>query len=193
MSLIQIYNNNRSFMLEIYIVMYIQTMSHPTYDFGFNLSPSQNITSTMLLRVCSDLTRIFNECYNTKDYLFEPERITEGGILWANWPGKDSEGYKSMRIRFHHYPGVDENFGVEPVTLFSLPDFTGQRIVKCDKSRKLMSTFLKAFRSAPPWNMEEIELFEDALYANSMPPAKGIITWKRKFKKPKAVVKAVKQ
>ena len=52
-----------------------------------------------IIELCNNLQNEFNNYYNTDDYSFSPERITEGGIVFNNF-NNNINTYKSMRIYF---------------------------------------------------------------------------------------------
>ena len=70
-------------------------------------SIDRTVTSADLLRACTLLGQAFTSEFGG-EYIFEPERISGGGVQWMSWPGKTLEQYKTMRLRFHKYPWVDE-------------------------------------------------------------------------------------
>lgn len=63
---------------------------------GFQLFSDKDITKKEFVSLCDNLQIIFNEHYNTTDYSFSPECISEGGIIFNNFNDKDK--YKSMRL-----------------------------------------------------------------------------------------------
>lgn len=94
----------------------------------FNLKPSAIITTTTIRDACRALTQRFNDHFQSTAYSFEPEAITEGGILFANWPDR-VDGYKSIIIRFggHKWPRITPEFGNVSLELFTPPENTKLR------------------------------------------------------------------
>ena len=65
---------------------------------GFILEAVKNVSKKEFIELCNNLKNEFNNYYNTDDYSFRPECITEGGIVFNNF--NDINSYKSMRIYF---------------------------------------------------------------------------------------------
>lgn len=83
-------------------------------------------------------------------YKLEPEGITEGGILMSEWPD-GYKGYKSMRMRFHRYPFVNDK--TDPSILLKTGHHEGRKL----------QTYLKAFYGAPRWTRHEVEVIANAV------------------------------
>lgn len=163
-----------------------------TYTDGFTLMPSRTITSTDLVNICKELTAYFNDKHKTTEYLLRPERICEGGIKWENWPGKSGRAYKSMRIRFDtrphgNYPHIRDidTFGDVPEILFDYPNQKEEKEEYRYKEEwecaNTLTTFLKAFRSAPAWTYSELNVFQCVLHKHGLPVPKKYITWAKPF------------
>jgi hypothetical protein len=142
-------------------------------------------------KVCG-LLKSLHETFG-EGHKFEPESITEGGIVWRQWPGKrpdDRESYKSMRFhpleaaitrkgRGQHRHGstdvgqwpwigrVDADGLIrEWQTSADKPIFAPRSSPSgtCNTDIRI-DTFLKAFRGAPVWTLDQLEKFEHAFTA----------------------------
>ena len=84
-------------------------------------------------------------------YVLEPEGISEGGVVFASWPGKKDRGaYKS--VRFHglrNWPFLQDTSDDTPIEL--------------DGSRTHLDFFLKAFYGAPPFTVHELAAVASAI------------------------------
>ncbi len=129
-----------------------------TYCSGFQLISQKNITKKEFVELCNDLQIEFNNYYNTNDYSFSPECISEGGIIFNNFENR-SEGYKTMRIYF-----TDKD---NSCRLNSLYDTINRNIkqewIKDENilinKNVYLGTYLKSFRNAPPWTNDELKIF----------------------------------
>lgn len=132
---------------------------HATYTHGPLFRPTRPITGQILLDTCHALEKAFNTKHNTDVYKFEPERISEGGIEWINWPGKTTEMYKTMRIYFSDYPWVDK-IEQDPLIVIDQRGSRPYGPATCHrKESPWMGTYLKAFHSAPKWTADELDIF----------------------------------
>lgn len=68
-----------------------------THCSGFDLKVEKTITNKDIVTLCESLELLFGEGYKSI-----PERISEGGIIMKDWPGKEDRQYKTMRIYFNH-------------------------------------------------------------------------------------------
>jgi len=76
-------------------------MSHlNTYCNGFELVSIKNISKKEFVELCNNLQKEFNDYYDSNDYSFSPECITEGGIVFNNFDEEDK--YKTMRIYYDY-------------------------------------------------------------------------------------------
>lgn len=118
-----------------------------TYCGGYRLKTSRTITTLDILQLCQDLRDTFNATYNSTEYEFEPEGISEGGIVFRSLPGNQ---YKTMRLGIYQcgkWPWVNiQKWKDDPIT-----------ILQADVE---VQTFLKAFDDAPLWTLQELKLFE---------------------------------
>jgi hypothetical protein len=124
-----------------------------TYTNGFRLTSLKIIKKQDFYILCKMLEQEFNSHYNTIEYEFEPEPITEGGILFKNMPGKKDKMYKSIRIYISHlgkYGHINDN---------SLEEWKNNQDILCNDKIKI-ETFLKSFNSAPIWTIEELNIFK---------------------------------
>ncbi len=136
-----------------------------TYSSGFDVKAQQPITTKTIVGIVDDLKRLFGNQYD-----FEPEPITEGGILWTQYPGKTDTSYKTMRFHFDSengkWPWIHtflqwRNNNAQ--TIWSNPPNQRGRTPKIEGG-----TFLKAFFGAPCWTIEEIDKFRSAFEHNGI-------------------------
>ncbi len=153
-----------------------------TYCNGFQLVAIKNISKKEFVELCIDLQNEFNNYYNTNDYFFSPECITEGGIIFNNFQG--SNGYKTMRIYF------TDKFGGKKDNLYGWinnnikDEWINDESILINKDNYL-GTYLKSFRNAPQWTNEELKIFEKCfikigLIINKLPLKKDL----KKYDKP---------
>ena len=127
-----------------------------TYTKGFELLITKPISTATLVRICEDINIAFQQIH--PEYTCEPERISEGGIIMTNFPGKKDNMYKSMRLRFENYPFVPPNVmevWKNDTTVIHCPS-----MLKCGKENRIQ-TFLKAFEYAPRWTDQELLIFKN--------------------------------
>jgi hypothetical protein len=105
------------------------------------------------------LKQAFNATFYSNEYDFVPEQITEGGILWKNWPNKKEYHYKSMRVYLNRYPVFNQGeFGKIPLN------------IHIQQIGKEVDTRLKSFYQAPLWTALELEIFADCLETIGLVP-----------------------
>lgn len=112
--------------------------SPSTYTNGPKFLVTHNVTKGDMVNIINELNEIF------KPITFEPEPITEGGLIW-----KGVWGFKTIRLCNgtwpHVYPDWRSTWPHNDEVIFH------EGNVHC--------TTLKAFYGAPKWTMEEIDKF----------------------------------
>ena len=113
------------------------------------------------------------------EYLFEPEKINEGGIKMKNWPKKKKGEYKTFRFWKYYGNGnwpwlydddiLDKWSNSEDKIIFDVV-YKPRELYKTkkhwldsyDKNEKilLIHLFLKAFHGAPCWTYDELNKIE---------------------------------
>jgi hypothetical protein len=139
-----------------------------TYCLGiiFYSNDKHYISKNDIYRLCLSLNSKFGE-----DYKFIPEAITEGGILMNNFPNKNDNSYKTLRIRpgdrnmcDGKWPWINEDFDIFEWKNNYDKIFINKKFIN-KKSKFLIPTFLKAFHGAPVWKKNELlkicEAFEE--------------------------------
>ncbi len=138
-----------------------------TYHEGPSLSTTRPITTHTILGIIQSLKELFGD-----EYDFEPEAISEGGILWTRYPGKEGKAWKTLRLRIDTgakrwpwiVPGTLQLWRVGgPETIWPLDPAKEKR-----RASLKGSTFLKAFLGAPCWTTEEVAKFCKAFKANGI-------------------------
>lgn len=145
-----------------------------TYTYGFNIKTDSVITTKMFVSIIDHLQGDFGAGYR-----FTPEAITEGGILFVDWPGRREGEYKTLRICLH---GSGDWPWVSDLTLDEWR--TGPEVVLWRIDRDLNrflegGTFLKAFYGAPCWTPVELRRFRDAFLAAGVKCLKKIPSAKK--------------
>lgn len=143
------YNNNLSW---CQVNPNIQTCKH-----GPNLYFTENISSHDIIKIINKLHILYGQ-----GYLFEPEPIREGGIIFKQWPGKVDNQYKSFRLHFNQYgdwPRITDN------TLKTWTDKESFVIWRGNgETQKYRGgSYIKAFRGAPKWTKDDKYKFSIAL------------------------------
>jgi hypothetical protein len=124
-----------------------------TYTTGLTLNTERIITKDDIITMCKLL--------NSKDEYsdlceFQPEGISEGGILFKFKDNLDKKWYKSVRLCVYYgqsngnWYWVNENY---------LSEWTGNSDVIFDKNVRF-TLFLKSFRGAPLFTVEELKIWE---------------------------------
>ena len=121
-----------------------------TYTHGFNLNVPSCLSKANIIEICKDLDRAFGP-----GNAFRPEPIGSGFLIWSEWPGKDEEGYKCMRLSRNggrHWPIIRED-------VMESWEGDGEPVIVKGK----YCTFLKSFGTAPKWTGEELGVIRECL------------------------------
>jgi hypothetical protein len=129
---------------------------------GFILEAVKNISKKEFIELCNNLQNEFNNYYNTDEYSFRPECITEGGIVFNNFNNFDNNinTYKSMRIYFveksntssrkkNLYGWINNNIADEWISDESI-------LINKDE---YIRTYTKCI-NAPKWDKYELTIFK---------------------------------
>ena len=139
-----------------------------TYTNGYTLISKKDITKKDIIELCELLTREYNN-----GYTFEPEGITEGGIIFKfpdsekKLPEFKDEKYKSVRLHFTNcryggrerylcysysgeWPWINKN------TIIEWKDDNHVLL----KEKHTIKIFLKSFHGAPPFTIDELKIWE---------------------------------
>jgi hypothetical protein len=117
-----------------------------TYTRGFTITSLNIIKKSDFYDLCKILSEEFNKYYNTTEYIFEPEPISEGGILFKQIPNMKNKMYKSMRIyisQYGNYGYINDNI---------LDEWKNNNDILCNKN-VVIDTFLKSFNDAHLWTI----------------------------------------
>ena len=122
-----------------------------TYTPGFYVTNDKNITKHDIITLCGLLN---NDPFYANLCTFEPEPITEGGIVFKF---SNPMWYKTMRFRPRRdgvrWPWINANVMTEW--------FENQDVVIHKKNT--FETYLKSFRGAPSFTIEELKIWETCL------------------------------
>ena len=124
-----------------------------TYTNGFEFRMREPLTKSGMVNICRSLERKFGD-----GNVFEPDRIGDGFIKWAAWPGKKSDqAYKCMRacgskVYTGSWPFVPDD---------AMTAWDGDYGVALGAGH--YDTFLKAFYSAPAWTVDELSCIKECL------------------------------
>jgi len=125
---------------------------------GFVMEALNDISKKEFVELCVNLQNEFNNYYNTNEYSFRPECISEGGIVFNNFNNKYM--YKSMRIYFTDknnpdtrvnslYGWINENIKDEWINDESILINNGDYIGTYNKCN-----------NAPKWTNHELQIFK---------------------------------
>ena len=123
-----------------------------TYCHGYEIKTTQDITKSHIVALC----QLANTRFKDQDIQLEPERISEGGILYK-FNNPESHKYKS--IRFHHgnTPSVEWPYIYQGDVM---DEWSQSNDIIFRKGIK-MDTFLKSFNGSPPFTIEELKIWEE--------------------------------
>ncbi len=128
----------------------------PTYSAGPVIVLRNAMTRHQFIDLCerasAELTKAGYGQQSETSVRLAPEGITEGGIEWTAWPGKEPKMYKTIRLGVDgpvRWPWISGDEAVSEEWRRA-PDET---LLARDK----YYTFLKAFYGAPKWTREEVE------------------------------------
>lgn len=119
-----------------------------TYTTGPRYLVSQNVTKQTFIKIIDEINAAFGEGYE-----FDLEPITEGGIIWRQWPGKLPGHFKTFRLCIRDWPDIAPSWKI----------IWQNNTEVVLKSGEIHFTTLKAFYGAPAWTMEEVEKFRSVL------------------------------
>lgn len=121
---------------------------------GLTLKTERIITKDDIITMCK-LLNSKEQYYNLCE--FQPEGITEGGILFKFKDNLNNKWYKSVRLCVHS----DESRGNWYwVSDDYLSEWTGDEDIIFDKNNKF-PTVLKSFGGAPLFTLEELKIWEE--------------------------------
>ena len=133
-----------------------------TYTDGYKLKTTRDVTKREFILLCNMLGDKFNEHYNTTEYVFAPEPVVEGGIIFSNFNTPDVAYKKTMRL----FP---ETFSPNSYDKGSLYGFIYPNVKETwiyDNSKLIeagttLGTCLKSFHNAPAWTKYELMIFKE--------------------------------
>jgi len=124
---------------------------------GFILEAVKNISKKEFVQLCNNLQIEFNNYYNTDDYSFRPECISEGGIIFNNFNNRNS--YKSMRMYF-----TDKNYVAKIKSLYGWindnikDEWMNDENILINEN-EYIKTYMKC-NNAPKWYKDELKIFK---------------------------------
>lgn len=118
-----------------------------TYTNGLSFITKKEITKNDIVTLCNLLNNhnLFNGVCT-----FEPEPITEGGIIFKYVNG-EYEWYKSIRFHSCNWCYITDN---PMINWLNNNDIVFNKDVR-------FNTYLKSFRNAPVFTQEELKVFEE--------------------------------
>ena len=146
-----------------------------TYTSGYTLKTERNITKNDIITMCKLLSsrdEYSNLCK------FQPEGITEGGILFKFKEGFDNRWYKTVRLCVYraesrgNWPWINENV---------MTEWIDSNDIIFNINNKF-TIFLKSFNGAPLFTIEELKIWEDCfnqigiIRVGKYPSKKSLIT-----------------
>lgn len=128
-----------------------------TYCSGLTFKTEKIITKNDIITMCNLLNN--REEYSSQLCTFEPEPITEGGIVFKF--KNNSEWYKSVRLcvhsvvnyggKYHQWDWINDNV---------MTEWLENNDVVFDKNCKFY-TFIKSFHGAPVFTLNELKIWEE--------------------------------
>ncbi len=131
-----------------------------TYTYGYRLKTIRAISTHDMVQLCKRLGEEFNNQFPNNTCSFQPEAISEGGIVFMGSALK-GDAYKTMRL-----PPSSRNRWKFKIPKW--PVIVPDQLTKWEntEAKELypagaeLCTFLKAFRAAPRWTRKELQIFE---------------------------------
>jgi hypothetical protein len=129
-------------------------IAHSTSAYGFDIHTTRAITRADFIAICEQLCDRLSASSGV-EVVIRPEPISEGGLFFASY--EDIHGpYKSMRFSSRDIRPSWPWINSETVMTLWKED---QSIVFPSNAK--IGTFLKAFKGAPQWTLEELRIIED--------------------------------
>jgi len=119
-----------------------------TYTYGFSFVVGKDVTKSEFIELCELLT---NEVFFNNEYIFEPEPITEGGIIYRP-VNNIGNVFKYKSIRFHNQKSTWPRINTEV-----LKEWRKNDDILFYKGYKF-DTFLKSFGDSPLYTLEELKI-----------------------------------
>jgi len=136
-----------------------------TYCNGYSLISQKNITKNDFIHLCKSLT-------NEIGIDIEPESITEGGLVYKFNDYFPEYSYKSVRLSIKEALCTEDGRGDDGKLWFkdqlthdkwpwidNVGTWVNNDDIVLPRARKI-PLFLKSFGGAPPFTIEELEIFE---------------------------------
>lgn len=125
-----------------------------TYTSGLSLKCEKAITKNDIITMCYLLN-------NRKEYSnlceFEPEGISEGGIIFKFKDGFDPKWYKSVRLCVHCDGSKGRWYFINRNVMDEWP---GSNDIIFNEKNKF-NTYLKSFHGAPLFTLDELKIWEE--------------------------------
>ncbi len=124
-----------------------------TYTSGLSFKAVKIITKDDIIILCN----LLNECKEYSDlFTFEPEPITEGGIIYKFKNETDIKDgkydkYKTVRLCIGNWPWINNNV---------MNEWKGNNDTIINKDQ-IINTFLKSFYGAPVFTIDELKIWEE--------------------------------
>ena len=125
-----------------------------TYVNGFLLYVTKDISKREFIYLCNRIGDRFNDFYNSTEYSFSPELITEGGIIFSNFTGSK---YKTMRV-FRNGTGEISLYGMIPGNVKEIWINDNSSLISNDT---FLGTCLKCQYGTPRWTKHELLIFKE--------------------------------
>jgi ssDNA-specific exonuclease RecJ len=122
------------------------------YTDGYYIKAEKIIIKNDIITMCELLNK---EEYYNNICTFEPEPLTEGGIIFK-FKNNKNDWYKTMRIYFTNYNGCEWYIVENNV----MDEWKNNDDIIANKNNKKIRTFLKSFNNAPRFTQEELKIWE---------------------------------
>ena len=124
-----------------------------TYTTGLTLKTTRVITKCDIITMCKSLN-------NKEEYSnlceFEPEGITEGGIVYKFKDGSDNNLYKTVRLRVNSGASNGKWYWINENVM---SEWSESNDMIFDTNKKF-TIFLKSFHGAPLFTLAELKIWE---------------------------------
>lgn len=127
---------------------------------------SRDITFADIQRTATRFTDLLNDTQDPlhRRILVVPEDITEGGLIWQEWPDRHNRSqYKTCRFLAYgtcnDYPTIPSTMDAEKHVVYRLSVW----YKRPPKPKGRMEVFVKAYSNTPRWTRAELEALRTAM------------------------------
>ena len=133
-----------------------------TYTNGPLLYFNKDLSKKDYIEICNKLNHQFEETFQNKEYVFQPEPVSEGGLEMVKFPGKKESMYKSLRHPLRTKEHDEPEYKSQIITQNVMTEWLNDETIIIHQGL-YSDTTLKAFYGAPIWTLEEIKIICNVL------------------------------